>query len=314
MSKPVVVPHLELTDEVHEALSRGMPVVALESTIISHGMPHPQNVATAREVETIVRAGGAVPATIAVLHGQLKVGLSEDELEFLGSSRDIQKISIRDLPMTVAMHRHGATTVATTMRIASLAGIQIFATGGTGGVHRGGALTLDVSADLTELARTSVAVVSAGVKSILDIGLTLEKLETLGVPVIGYRTSSFPAFFSIDSGYEAPLRAESAEDVAKVLGAKWSMGLNGGVLVANPIPTEWEIPASEIDPIIQSALVEMSASGIGGKSVTPYLLQRIVELTGGRSLVANIALVKNNARLATEIALALARDTRSGTR
>jgi pseudouridylate synthase len=312
MTNPAVVPYLEVRPEVQEALSRGLPVVALESTIISHGMPHPQNVATAREVEGLVRAAGAVPATIAVLHGQMKVGLSEDELDFLGTSKDIQKISIRDLPMTVAMRTNGATTVATTMRIASLAGIRIFATGGTGGVHRGGSLTFDVSADLTELAQTSVAVVSAGVKSILDIGLTLEKLETLGVPVIAYRTSRFPAFFSIDSGYDAPLRAESAEDVAKVLWAKWSMGLSGGVLVANPIPGDAEIPATEIDPIIQTALADMAASAVGGKSVTPYLLRRIVELTGGRSLAANIALVKNNARLASEIAVALARITRDG--
>lgn len=305
--KPPVVPHLEYSPEVHDALSRGAPVVALESTIISHGMPYPQNVNTAREVESIVRDGGATPATIAVLHGQMKVGLDAAELELLATDREVHKISIRDLPVTVALGRHGATTVATTMRIASLAGIQIFATGGTGGVHRGASETFDVSADLTELSRTNVAVISAGVKSILDIGLTLEKLETLGVPVIGYRTSRFPAFFSRESGFAAPLRADTASELAAILRAKWEIGLEGGVLVANPIPADAEIPASEIDPWIQSALGDMASSGVGGKDATPYLLGRIVELTAGRSLTANIALVKNNARLAAEIAVELAR-------
>lgn len=303
---PPIVPYLEYSAEVRDALERAAPIVALESTIISHGMPYPQNVSTAREVEAIVRNSGAVPATIAVLHGMLKVGLSDDELELLGTSREVQKISIRDLPLTVAMRRHGATTVATTMRIASLAGIRIFATGGTGGVHRGGATSLDVSADLTELAQTDVAVVSAGVKSILDIGLTLEKLETLGVPVIGFGSSDFPAFFSRASGYRAPLRLDTAADVARVLRAKWEMGLNGGVLIANPIPADAEIPAGEIDPMISEALADMENRGIGGKDATPFLLGRIVELTGGRSLVANIALVKNNARVASDIAVALA--------
>jgi pseudouridine-5'-phosphate glycosidase len=265
-------------------------------------MPYPQNVTTAREVESLIREAGAVPATIAVLHGMLKVGLTTDELELLGTSSEVNKISIRDLPVTVAMKRHGATTVATTMRIASLAGIRVFATGGTGGVHRGGAESFDISADLTELAHTSVAVVSAGVKSILDIGLTLEKLETLGVPVIAFGTSEFPAFFSRNSGFQAPLRADSAGDVARILRAKWDLGLQGGALIANPIPAESEIPASEIDPIIREALSEMSTRGISGKDATPFLLGRIVELTGGRSLRANIALVKNNARVASAIA------------
>lgn len=307
MSKPPVVPYLEYGEEVHDAIGRGAPVVALESTIISHGMPYPQNVKTAREVELVVREAGAVPATIAVLHGMLKVGLSNDELELLGTDKDVQKISIRDIPVTVATRRHGATTVAATMRIAALAGIRVFATGGTGGVHRGAAASFDVSADLTELAQTNVAVVSAGVKSILDIGLTLEKLETLGVPVIGFGTSEFPAFFSRDSGHLAPLRVDTAAAVANILRAKWELGLNGGVLVANPIPAESEIPASEIDPIITAALVDMKSRGIGGKEATPFLLGRIVDLTGGRSLVANIALVKNNARLAAEIAGAFTR-------
>jgi pseudouridine-5'-phosphate glycosidase len=307
MITPQVVPHLQYSDEVYDAISRGAPVVALESTIISHGMPYPQNVTTAREVEAVVRDGGAVPATIAVLHGVLKVGLSADEIELVATNKEVQKISIRDLPLTVALKRHGATTVATTMRIAALAGIRVFATGGTGGVHRGAATSFDVSADLTELARTSVAVVSAGVKSILDIGLTLEKLETLGVPVIGFGTSEFPAFFSRESGHRAPLRVDSTDEIARVLRAKWEMGLEGGVLVANPIPAESEIPASEIGPIIEIALAQMAARGIGGKDATPFLLASIVELTGGRSLVANIALVKNNARLAAQVAASLAR-------
>lgn len=306
------LPHLQYASEVFDAVNSGAPVVALESTIISHGMPFPQNVETARAVEQIIRDAGAVPATIAVLHGVLKVGLSADELELLGSSKEVDKISIRDLPITVALKRHGATTVATTMRISHLAGIPIFATGGTGGVHRGGAMSFDVSADLFELSRTSVAVVSAGVKSILDIGLTLEKLETLGVPVIAFGTSEFPAFYSRHSGHAAPLRIDSAEDAARVLRAKWDLSMDGGVLIANPIPSESEIAASEIDPIIDAALRDMGARGIGGKEATPFLLGRIVELTGGRSLTANIALVKNNARLAADIAVSLASTPRLG--
>jgi pseudouridylate synthase len=309
MTSPRGIPHpnLQYNAEVRDAIENGEPIVALESTIISHGMPYPQNVSTAREVESVVRAAGAVPATIAVLHGMLKVGLSDDELEFLGSSKEVQKISIRDLPVTVAMAQHGATTVATTMRIAALAGIHVFATGGIGGVHRGGATSFDISADLTELSLTNVAVVSAGVKSILDIALTLEKLETLGVPVMAFGSSDFPAFFSRESGCRAPLRADSAADIARVMRAKWELGLAGGVLIANPIPAESEIPASEIDPIIQAALSDMESHGISGKDATPFLLGRIVELTGGRSLVANIALVMNNARLASEVAVAFSR-------
>lgn len=306
MMRPPVVPHLKYSEEVYEAIVRGAPIVALESTIISHGMPYPQNVITAREVENVVRAAGAVPATIAVLHGTLTVGLTDEELELVATDGDVEKISIRDLPVTVALGRHGATTVASTMRIASLAGIRVFATGGIGGVHRGGAASLDVSADLMELARTSVAVVSAGVKSILDIGLTLEKLETLGVPVIGFGTSDFPSFFSRMSGYRAPLRVDTAEDAAGVLRAKWQLGLDGGVLFANPVPAESEIPAGEIEPIIDAALRDLSARGIAGKDATPFLLGRVVELTGGRSLTANIALVKNNALLAARISVALA--------
>ncbi|PYE54145.1 pseudouridine-5'-phosphate glycosidase [Deinococcus yavapaiensis] len=296
---------IDFTLEVKAALEQGRPVVALESTIISHGMPYPQNVRTAREVEDVVRANGATPATIAILNGRLKVGLSPDELELLGTDKGVTKVSLRDLPVIVAKKAHGATTVATTMRIAALAGIHVFATGGTGGVHRGAAETFDVSADLTELATTNVAVVSAGVKSILDIGLTLEKLETLGVPVVGFGTDRFPAFYSRESGFAAPLRLDTPQEVAEMLRVKWDLGLEGGVLIANPIPGEDEIPASDITPHIERALADMSASGISGKDATPYLLGRIVEITEGRSLQANIALVKNNARVAALIAAKL---------
>ncbi len=254
-----------------------------------------------------MREAGAVPATIAVLGGELRVGLGEQELDLLGRGEGVRKLSLRDLPVAVALGQHGATTVATTMRIASMAGIRVFATGGTGGVHRGAAATMDVSADLTELAQTDVAVVSAGVKSILDIGLTLEKLETLGVPVLGLGTDDFPAFYSRVSGFRAPLRVESPAEVARVMRAKWAMKLAGGVLVANPIPEEAEVPASDIDPIIERALADMEARGVGGKDATPFLLGRIVEITGGRSLDANIALVMNNARVAGEIAVEYSR-------
>ena len=305
----MVHPFLDFTPEVAQALQERRPVVALESTIISHGMPYPQNVETARDVESLIREAGAVPATIAVIGGRLKAGLSHDELELLGTDKTVQKISVRDLPMTVAEGGHGATTVATTMRIAALAGIRVFATGGTGGVHRGAAQNFDISADLTELARTPVAVVSAGVKSILDIGLTLEYLETLGVPVIGYGTSEFPAFYSRESGFAAPLMAADAAAVARALHAQWSLTLPnraaGGALIANPIPQDAEISRAEIDPVIEQALSDMAAQGVHGKDTTPYLLGRIVEITGGRSLRANIALVKNNARVAAQIAAEL---------
>lgn len=294
--------NVEIAPEVREALAAGRPVVALESTIISHGMPYPQNVAMAREVEAIVRAGGAVPATIAVLGGVPKVGLSEPELELLGSSPDVVKVSVRDLPYVVARGQHGATTVASTMRLAALAGIRVFVTGGLGGVHRGAATSFDISADLTELGQTSVAVVSAGVKSILDIGLTLETLETLGVPVLVNGADEFPSFYSRSSGFAAPMRVDGAAEIAAVLAAKWSLGLPGGVVVANPIPIEDEIPAEEIGVIIEQALGDADRLGVTGKDVTPYLLGRIVEITGGASLTANIALVKANARLGAQVA------------
>jgi pseudouridine-5'-phosphate glycosidase len=295
-------PDLVLTDEVAQALRDGTPVVALESTIISHGMPYPQNVEMATEVERIIRDGGAVPATIAVLGGRPCVGLDPAGLELLATSPDVAKVSVRDLASVIARGGHGATTVAATMRLASLAGISVFVTGGLGGVHRGAPQTFDISADLTELSMTDVAVVSAGVKSILDIGLTLETLETRGVPVIAYGTDEFPAFFSRSSGHEAPLRADSAAEIAAVMAAKWRLGIAGGIAVVNPIPVEDEIPADEISGIIDQAIADMEAAGIHGKEATPYLLGRIVEITDGASLTANIALVNNNARLGAELA------------
>lgn len=304
--RPAVAAHTDLHPEVADALASGQAVVALESTIISHGMPYPQNVEMARGVEAVVREHGAVPATIAVLGGRLKVGLTPDELELLATDQNVQKISTRDLPVTVALGRHGATTVASTMRVASLVGIRVFATGGTGGVHRGAGETMDISADLTELARTDVCVVSAGVKSILDIGLTLEVLETQGVPAITLGASEFPAFYSRRSGFASPLTVASEAEAARVLHAKWSLGLTGGVLLANPIPQEAEIPTEEIAPHIERALADMAALGLTGKETTPYLLGRLVDITGGRSLAANIALVRHNAAVAARVASAYA--------
>ncbi|WP_028643791.1 pseudouridine-5'-phosphate glycosidase [Nocardioides sp. URHA0020] len=299
-------PSLHLAPEVADALAAGQPVVALESTIISHGMPYPQNVAMATEVEGIVREHGAVPATIAILDGRLCIGLSPDQLELLASDGNVTKVSVRDLPYVVARGQHGATTVAATMRLAAMAGIRTFVTGGLGGVHRGAQQTFDISADLTELGQTSVAVVSAGVKSILDIGLTLETLETLGVPVLGLGSDEFPSFYSRSSGHPAPMRVDSAAEVAAVMRAKWDLGIEGGIVIANPIPLEDEIPADEIGAIIDQALGDMDALGIRGKEATPYLLGRIVEITGGASLTANIALVRHNARLGAAIAVAYA--------
>jgi pseudouridine-5'-phosphate glycosidase len=302
MSVTMTHTQLSVTDEVADALASGTPVVALESTIISHGMPYPQNVEMAVEVEGIIREHGAVPATIAVLGGRPKIGLSPDDLELLASHGDVAKVSVRDLPFVVARGTHGATTVAATMRLAALAGIRTFVTGGLGGVHRGAQQSFDISADLTELGTTDVAVVCAGVKSILDIGLTLESLETLGVPVLGYGTDEFPSFFSRSSGHAAPMRVDSAAEVAATMAAKWDLGIDGGLVVANPIPVEDEIPADEIGGIIDQALADMDALGIRGKDATPYLLGRIVEITSGASLTANIALVRNNARLGAAIA------------
>jgi pseudouridine-5'-phosphate glycosidase len=283
-------------------------VVALESTIIAHGMAYPANVETALAVEQVVRDHGAVPATIAVLGGKLKAGLSRDEIERFGKEGPgIMKVSVRDLPFVAGRGLDGATTVAATMRIAAMAGIPVFATGGMGGVHRGAGETFDISADLTEMTRSNVALVTAGAKAILDLPLTLERLETDGVPVIGYRTGEFPAFYSRSSGLKVPMRAETPDEVAAIMRSKWDLGLSGAVVVANPIPEGAEIPAAEIEPVIAVALAEADRLGIRGKDITPFLLSEIVQATEGRSLQANIALVKNNAKVAAEIAVAFAR-------
>jgi pseudouridylate synthase len=291
--------------EVAEALAQGRPVVALESTIITHGMPWPHNVETARRVERAVREEGAVPATIVVLDGVLRAGLDGDTLERVGRSSDFLKLSRADLAFALAAGRSGSTTVAATMIGAHRAGIAIFATGGIGGVHRGAERTYDVSADLHELARTPVTVVCAGAKAILDLPKTLEILETLGVPVVGFGTDEFPAFWSRRSGLRAPIRLDRPEDVAALIRARRDLALEGGVLVGNPIPMEAEIAASEINPAIEAAVEEADALGVSGKAVTPFLLSRMLELTEGRSLEANIALVENNARLAARIAASL---------
>lgn len=297
-------PPIQLNDEVRDALADGRPVVALESTIISHGMPYPDNVAMATEVEDIVRAGGATPATIAVLAGVPRAGLDAADLDLLASDPGVVKASVRDLPHVVARGAHGATTVAATMRLAALAGIDVFVTGGLGGVHRGAAESLDVSADLSELALTPVTVVCAGVKSILDIGLTLEVLETNGVPVLVHGSDEFPAFYSRSSGHAAPSRTDSVDELAATIAAARALGLTTGIVVANPVPEADEIPAAEIGAVIDEALADLDRLGIGGKAVTPYLLGRIVELTGGASLTTNIALVRSNARLGAALAVA----------
>jgi len=298
---------VNLHPEVRDALDAGHPVVALESTIISHGMPFPTNVEMAAGVESVVRERGAVPATIAVLDGEVHVGLDGAQLHTLATSTDVHKATTRDLPWLLATRRHGATTVAATMRLASLAGIRVFATGGIGGVHRGAATSFDISADLTEMAETPVAVVSAGVKSILDIGLTLERLETLGVPVVVNGSDEFPSFYSRVSGFAAPRRLDGAEEIAAFMHAAWHvLALRCGISIANPIPAADEIPAAEISVVIDEALAELDARGIAGQEVTPFLLGRIVERTGGRSLAANVALVRHNAAVAAEIAVAYA--------
>jgi pseudouridine-5'-phosphate glycosidase len=297
---------IEFAPEVAAARAAGHAIVALESTIISHGMPYPQNVQTAREVEAIIRAAGAVPATIAVLGGKIRIGLSEDELELLGRSPEALKVSRRDLPYVVAGGRVGATTVAATMICAALAGIEVFVTGGIGGVHRGAETSFDISADLQELARTSVAVVCAGAKSILDIGLTLEYLETQGVPVIAVGQDNFAAFYTPDSGHKADFRLDTATEQAGFIRTKWALGLAGGVVVSCPVPAAAAMPRDEIDAITAQALAEAAAQGVSGKAVTPFLLARIKALTGGRSLATNIALVKHNAEVGARLALALA--------
>ena len=295
---------LEIQPEVKKALAEGKPVVALESTIISHGMPYPQNIKTALEVEEIVRKHGAVPATIAIFNGKCHVGLTKEELEYFASAKDVWKVSLRDMPYVVSKKLYGATTVAATMRIAAMARIKIFATGGIGGVHRNANETMDISADLTEMEQTSVAVVSAGIKSILDIGLTLEYLETKGIAVVTFGQDEFPSFYSSKSGFKSPLRLDTVEEIAAMINTKWQLGLTGAVLVANPVPSTQEIAADEMETYIQQALDVAVEKNISGKDVTPFLLKYIADHTKGESLEANIALIKNNAKLGAELAIA----------
>jgi pseudouridine-5'-phosphate glycosidase len=293
---------LTFSPEVTEARAKGLPIVALESTIITHGMPYPQNLETARLVEADIREAGAVPATIAIMEGRIHIGLNDDELEALAQARDVAKLSRADLAACLATGGIGATTVAATMICAALAGIRVFATGGIGGVHKGAEETFDISADLRELAHTPVSVIAAGPKAILDLPKTLEVLETLGVPVFAYGQDAFPAFWSRDSGLTAPLRADSAAQIAKAHLMRERLGLPGGQLVTNPIPEDDEIPAATLAPLIQQAQDEADAAGIAGKQVTPFLLQRLFELTDGATLTSNIALVRNNARLGAAVA------------
>ena len=298
---------IKLTEELKSAIALNKPLVALESTIIAHGMPFPQNLEMAQEVEQIIRDNGAIPATVAVIDGELRAGLSTKELEhFAKTGPTIIKVSTRDLPFVVARKITGATTVASTMRLAAMAGIDTFATGGIGGAHRGANMNFDISADLIEFSQSNVAVVTAGAKAILDLALTLETLETFGVPVVGYGTDDFPAFYSRNSGHKVPMRCDTPQEIAAMMKAKWAMDLKGGLVIANPIPHEAEIPSDEIAPTIEAAIAEANAQNIIGKNVTPFLLARLAEITQGRSLVANIALVKNNAKLAAEIAVAYA--------
>lgn len=293
--------YLVISDEIRFALDKARPVVALESTIISHGMPYPMNYRTALKIEDTVRKNGATPATIAIINGKIKIGLNKPEAELLSKGKDILKASRRDIPVIVTRKLNAATTVSATMFCANLAGIKIFATGGIGGVHRNVKTTLDISADLTELSKTNVAVVSSGVKSILDIGLTLEFLETLGVPVIGYKTNEFPAFFTRESGFKINYKLDSPKEIADVIKTKWELGLKGGLLIANSIPSEHSSRKKSIDTAIEKALIKAKSKNISGKEVTPFLLAEINKITGGKSLEANIELVMNNAELAAKI-------------
>ncbi|OSZ81365.1 pseudouridine-5-phosphate glycosidase [Chitinophagaceae bacterium IBVUCB2] len=297
---------LEIHPEVGEALAAGNAVVSLESTIISHGMPYPKNIETALAVEQVVRENGAVPATIAIFNGKCHVGLTKEQLEYFGKADDVWKVSLRDMPYVISQNLYGATTVAATMRIAAMAGIKVFVTGGIGGVHREAERTMDISADLTEMAQTSVAIVSAGVKSILDIGLTLEYLETLGIPVVTYGQDEFPSFYTRKSGFASPLRLDNANEIAALLDAKWKLGLNGAVLIANPVPEEYEIDAAEMEVHILQALNAARDANVAGKKVTPFLLQYIADHTKGESLEANIALIKHNAKVGAEVAVSFA--------
>lgn len=297
--------YLNIHPEIEQAIAEKKPIVALESTIIAHGMPYPLNIQTALEVEEIVRENGAVPATIAILNGKLCVGLNKEQLEILGTADDVWKVSLRDMPYVISKKLPGATTVAATMHIAAMAGIKIFVTGGIGGVHRGAETTMDISADLIEMSQTNVAVISAGVKSILDIGLTLEFLETQGIPVVTYGQDDFPAFYSRSSGFPSPLRIDLPSDIAEMLTTKWELNLDGSALIANPIPAHLEVPLHKMEVYIEEALKDASQLKIDGKHLTPFLLKIIVEKTGGESLTSNIALVKNNAELGAKIAVEL---------
>ncbi|HZG13769.1 MAG TPA: pseudouridine-5'-phosphate glycosidase [Candidatus Bathyarchaeia archaeon] len=296
--------YLSFTDEVREALEKNLPIVALETTIISHGMPYPQNIEMAKEVEQIIRDNGAVPATIGLMDGMIKIGLTDEELERFATDQSVEKVSRRDFPYILATGKIGATTVAATMIAAEMAGIKVFATGGIGGVHREGEITWDVSADLTELAQTNVAVVCAGAKSILDIGRTLEYLETQGVPVVGYRCEKFPSFYSRESEYGVDFTLDTPEAVGTLLDTKWKLGLQGGLVIANPVPEADALDYGQIGAVIEKALAEAKEKGISGKQVTPFLLDKVKQLTVGKSLQTNIALVKHNAQVAAQIAAA----------
>lgn len=297
--------YLNISSIVQEAIHTKKPIVALESTIISHGMPYPKNVETALQVEEIIEKNGAIPATIAIMNGKCCIGLNEEQITILAKEKNVTKVSIRDMPFVVAQQLYGATTVAATMRIASMAGIKVFVTGGIGGVHRGAEKNMDISADLTELHETNVAVVSAGIKSILDIGLTLEYLETIGVPVITVGSNNLPGFYSNNSGYKSPLSLNTVNEIASLIYTKWQMKINGGVLVANPVPPQNEVPNKVIEEHILSALQEAEKQGIRGKETTPFLLKHIANHTNGESLTANIALIKHNALLGAQLSVAL---------
>ena len=298
---------MDVTPEVAEAVRAGRPVVALESTILSHGMPYPDNVAFAKNVEKVIRAEGAVPATMAVIDGRLKAGLTEEELLRMCEAKGVRKVSRRDLPVVVAEKLTGATTVATTMILSEMAGVRVFATGGIGGVHRGGEVTMDISADLQELAHTGVAVVCAGAKMILDIGRTLEYLETMGVPVLGLGTDDFPAFYCRRSGFGVDYNAKTPEDAAKIAHAKWALGLSGGVLIGNPVPEEYAMDFDRMSAVIGKVLKDAETAGVHGKDITPFMLAHIVEETGGESLKTNMQLAYNNAKAAAQIAVALSK-------
>lgn len=297
--------YMNIKEEVKKAIENRKPVVALESTIISHGMPYPQNVKTALEVEKIIKDRGAIPATIAILNGKIKVGLNKEEIEYLGKAKDVKKVSRRDLPFIISKKLNGATTVASTMIIAKLADIKVFVTGGIGGVHRGAEKTFDISADLQELGHTNVAVVCAGAKSILDLGLTLEYLETFGVPVVGFKTDEFPAFFTRESGFGVDYQIDEEDELAKIIKTKWDLGLDGGIVVANPIPKEYEMDPKTINKAIKDALNEAKTKDIKGKEVTPFLLDKVKEITKGNSLQSNIELVYNNAVVGANLAIEL---------